>query len=272
MRCDCRCDITDLRIITQYRGQFPSKIDKAFHFQEMQVRFKADCEDATEMVAGWKFDSDLCYTNNVRLKLRKPPKVMLPTFVTEHELVKKSLLAALYAGRKEAEGFASELPERHYEEGDRHGNAGLAKEDDSREFKRFDAEISKTREEWMLLSKEEIFQMWCELGWKIGEHIRETVLTEMKDVTTRSNQVVERQPDETLEDEIYRVIERSQVDFDADGKMTSIFMANPAKLKQLHAAMQRVEADPVLKAKFDAQRDRKYEEFRDREANRRLVD
>ena len=60
---------------------------------------------------------------------------MLPTFVTEHKLVKKSLLDSLYDSRKYAAGFADEIPERHYEEGDMHGNSGSNQENDSWEFK-----------------------------------------------------------------------------------------------------------------------------------------
>lgn len=130
---------------------------------------------------------------------------MLPTFVTEHELVKKSLSDLLNVGRTKAAGFASELPERHYEEGDKHGNSKSEKEDDSREFKLFEAEMLKTREEWMLLSKEEIVGIWSDLGRKFGEQIQGALLTEIEDVTTRHNQVVERREGEPLEDQIYRV-------------------------------------------------------------------
>jgi len=197
---------------------------------------------------------------------------MLPTFVTEYELVKKSLLDSLYDGRKYAAGFADEIPERHYEEGDKHGNSGSNQENDSREFKLFEEELVKTREEWMRLSQEEIVAIWTDLGRKFGERIQEAVLAEMEDVTTKHNQVVERQEGEPLEAQIFRVLERARVSFDGDGNITSAFMAGDEMQKQLQAAMERVEADPILKAKFDAQRARKYEEFRDREANRRLVD
>ncbi|MEQ1830882.1 MAG: hypothetical protein ABL921_33355, partial [Pirellula sp.] len=105
-----------------------------------------------------------------------------------------------------------------------------------------------------------------------GEQIQGAVLTEMEDVTTRHNQVVERREGETLEDQIYQGIESTQVGFDANGNIALKFIASSEMQKQLQAAMQRVDADPELKAKFDAQRARKYEEFRDREANRRLVD
>jgi hypothetical protein len=209
---------------------------------------------------------------NIRLKWPDSTNIMLPTFVSELEHVKKALLDSFYVSRSKAKGFAGDLPQRYYEEGDKHGNSKPGQEDDSREFKRFEGNMSKTREESMLLTKEEIVGIWSDLGRKFGEQIQGALLTEMEDVTTRYNQVVEKRQGETLEDQIYRVIESTMVGFDANGNITSTFIASSEMEKKLQAAMERVEADPVLKAKFDAQRARKYEEFRDREANRRLVD
>ncbi|MEQ1831105.1 MAG: hypothetical protein ABL921_34480 [Pirellula sp.] len=103
---------------------------------------------------------------------------MLPTFVTEHELVKKSLSDSLYVGRTKGAGFASELPERHYKEGDKHGNSKSGQKDDSREFKQSEAEMFKTREELMLLSKEEIVGIWSDLGPALDRALRPCVWSE----------------------------------------------------------------------------------------------
>lgn len=75
-------------------------------------------------------------------------------------------------------------------------------------------------------------------------------------------------------DSFLRVIEKIQIDFDEDTglpKMPTMFI-HPNQAESVRKMIQEAEADPENKKRFDALMLKKKEEWRDREAIRKLVD
>ena len=60
--------------------------------------------------------------------------------------------------------------------------------------------------------------------------------------------------------------------FDDDGKEQIQVICGPDAVPALKEAYSRLEADPVLKQQYDELIESKRKEWRDREANRKLVD
>jgi hypothetical protein len=72
---------------------------------------------------------------------------------------------------------------------------------------------------------------------------------------------------------LYQMIEKVQIDFDSTGRpiMPSFVVGRGEQIDQVRAVMTQIDADDVLRAKFEKLLVKKREEWRAREADRKLV-
>ena len=77
----------------------------------------------------------------------------------------------------------------------------------------------------------------------------------------------------SLEEQFLEALSSVEVEFDSEGRpQPPTIIANPAMADKLQKAAQRVQTDPALRRRVEEIMTRKYLEWRDREADRKLVD
>lgn len=107
-----------------------------------------------------------------------------------------------------------------------------------------------------------------EMAAQMTRHFYQT----LSDACDRSGQVTRGRGGGFTADKVLEALEMIQIDFEAAGKpnLPSIHIA-PSQFEELRAALEKLETDPEYSAKFEAMMQRKFGDWRDREASRKLV-
>jgi len=94
----------------------------------------------------------------------------------------------------------------------------------------------------------------------------------LKEVTSAAGTAVNAHGKPLSQDLFLEVLERREVNFDQQGRPEGIFDAAPAMLEQLAKSLAEWFGDPTFRKRHEEIMRRKYEAWRDRESNRKLVE
>ena len=96
--------------------------------------------------------------------------------------------------------------------------------------------------------------------------------TTLNDGLERAGQVVDRQGKRFDVDTLFAALESIQIDFGLDGKPKNLmFVIPPALAPRVKEVAEQAEKDPAVTRRYEELMARKWSEWRDREADRKLV-
>lgn len=122
------------------------------------------------------------------------------------------------------------------------------------------------------LTLEQLLNKYSELGESMGRQQFGIMLNAISNAVQGTPNDV-KTSEQDLVEQIFTSLERIELDFDAEGQPSKLqTIAAPGMAERLREAHEKIENNPELKKRYDELINKKREEFRDREAARKLVD
>lgn len=138
-------------------------------------------------------------------------------------------------------------------------------------YKRVHHTFGLTHEQLDSLTLDDLVAKFSEVGKEIGNQQFQVAIRELNQTLAGTPNDL-RHPRDDYITGIFQSLERIWIDFDAAGRpLLPQLVASPHVAAQLEAAFDQIENDPALKDKYDRLMTQKREEWRDREADRKLV-
>lgn len=138
-------------------------------------------------------------------------------------------------------------------------------------YKRVHHEYALTYEQLESLTLEELVAKFADMGEDLGEQQFRVTIDELNQTLAGTPNELKHPKDDYITG-IFQALERVWIDFDEDGRpLLPQLMAGPRVAAQLTAALEIIEKDPALRDRHERLMARKKEEWRDREADRKLV-
>jgi hypothetical protein len=111
-------------------------------------------------------------------------------------------------------------------------------------------------------------------GWAedLARMLSKQMYAKLDEANDKAGTGVDAGGKEISQELLLEMFEKVELDFDADGKPTHVFVAHPTMAEHMHRKWQEWERDPEFMKKYNALMTRKHEEWRARESNRKLVD
>ena len=196
---------------------------------------------------------------------------MLPEFRKIKAEVDKQLYERMGQTMRAELGFFSEVPRFEIHEGD--GRWSLRREDgtvDESKLEKISSEVAIKTEDTEKMTLKDSVEKIDSLARDMARKQAQYSFAKIDECLPPSQTIEAKGP---LSPEILlTALEKLQIDFDETGKpkLPSLVLA-PEPAKQLLAQKEAVEADPVFKRRFNEIIERKREDWRAREADRRLV-
>lgn len=122
------------------------------------------------------------------------------------------------------------------------------------------------------LTLEQLLDKYSEVGESMGRQQFGIMMNAINNaIQGGPNEIIASQED--LIEQIFTSLETIHLDFDDDGQPSKLqIIAAPGMAKRLREASEEIENTPKLKKRHEELLNKKREEFRDREATRKLVD
>lgn len=108
---------------------------------------------------------------------------------------------------------------------------------------------------------------------KVAEQLHSHALKRVDEATRKAGTAIDLEGQGLTPEALMQLYEAIDIDFRADGATPQlVIVGSPKNIPHLTAVLEALEDDPALKRQFNGLLERKREEWRDREADRRLVD
>jgi hypothetical protein len=169
------------------------------------------------------------------------------------------------------QGFIGQVPKHRIFEGNRTFLQRPTGDSETTAFQDFavarEIEPQKIAEMTFYDVLKELDNAAAEMGAKTGKHFMEGL-----DKTLEAAGQVDSAKGEKLSPElILRTMERIEMSFDEEGQHQLTFVIHPSQNEKFAAALRQLDEDPAMRQKYADLLERKKEEWRVREASRRLV-
>jgi hypothetical protein len=119
---------------------------------------------------------------------------------------------------------------------------------------------------------ENLLKKLCEMADSIGRQEMQIFFKKVDDATEKAGTKIDNRGEPINADVLLRLIEMTEVDFDAHGLPKSSFVIHPEMTEVAKKIDAQIKNDPELKARADEIRRKHYEAWLARESNRKLVD
>ena len=198
---------------------------------------------------------------------------MLPDFPGEKGKMRKVFELFAWATQAGCNPWLNQFPKFMLHE----GNSMLRRETDGslrpEPLQQVDARMEVHRDDVPSLSFHRSLEMARVVGRQLAEGQARLAARRIQEVTEAAGTHFAAAAESFTADTILDAIERlEEVSFDRQGRPELVGIVHPGVARLIQANAAKWEADPEFVARWKAVLDRKYEEWREREANRRLVD
>ena len=168
--------------------------------------------------------------------------------------------------------FGSNNDAANHVEGDKFEVIRADGSGESASYNRVEENFSFTNDELEKLTLDQLLDKYSQVGESMG-HQQFGIMLNALSVAVEGTSNDVKASGGNLVEQIFESLEKIHLDFDANGQPNQLqTIAAPQMAKRLKAAHEKIDNDPKLKKRHDDLIDRKREEFRDREASRKLVD
>lgn len=196
---------------------------------------------------------------------------MLPEFPEIQEAIMEKMRAAMSKANVHEVQMAGLDKARYVEcfEGHAHGHT----EDLERPFREFCETILFKKDEVISLTPERIIEKFSMVGAKLGREKAKLFHQEMQAAASRAGAIKEGGNGADIVEMIFQVMESVHWSFDEHGEPCRMMFFAGAEMKDaLVEANEKIEQDRKLSRRKESLIAKKYEEWRAKEADRKLVD
>jgi hypothetical protein len=195
---------------------------------------------------------------------------VLPDFPELKTRLSKLLVARMKSVQKHTTPFAN-LASVHVWEGNCVKMIRGDGSEDTIDMKHHRVQIQLTDEEIENLSSEDMQRKFDKAAREMARQMSVTGFESLNKTISDAGNVVHYKGALTIDD-VFRMYGTVAIDFDENGRPElPTIMCNEAMREQFHCLLSQINSDPDTKRKLAAMLERKKEEWRDREASRRLV-
>lgn len=143
---------------------------------------------------------------------------------------------------------------------------------DESEFKHASAEISLTLDEIPSLTVQNRIEKLNDMAEQMAGQVSKLLFGTLNDVLDKAGQVVDQKGRPLDAEAVFNALESMHLEFDEAGKHKGLsIVVPPALAPKAEKVMAQIDADPVLRKRHEEIMTRKWMEWRDREASRKLV-
>jgi hypothetical protein len=198
---------------------------------------------------------------------------MLPVFGRSRKAMRDLWRQHLFKNFHGGDPVMTGIPLRVQREGKNSSFEDAAGERQEMEYKQISAESSFKPEEGKGMSTEEFFKMASEPAIKMAGQASRRLFEKLAQVTSATGQVIDAKGQPFHPKLMIEMLEKMELSFDDQGnpRLPEMYMG-PDLHSSIKDKLPEWEKDETIKAAMKEVIDKKREDFREREANRRLVD
>jgi len=169
-------------------------------------------------------------------------------------------------------GVFNESPHHTIHEGNRLRTIRADGSVEDSNLKEASAEVMLKLDEIPQLTIEQRVAKINDMADKMAQQMNEHLFGALNATLDKAGQVVDQQGKPLDVDAVFKVLEKIQLDFDEAGKPDQLsIVVHPTLAPQAKLVFEKIESDPVLRERYEEIIVRKRFEWRDREADRKLV-
>jgi hypothetical protein len=197
---------------------------------------------------------------------------MLPDLPRLKEDVQKVIDRYLQFQVNSRLGIFGEAPKHIIQEGNRMRMIRADGSVDESEFKHASAEISLTLDEIPTLTVQARIEKLNDIAEQMAGQVSRLLFGTLNEVLDKAGQVVDQKGRPLDAESVFNVLENMHLEFDETGKHKGLsIVVPPALAPKAERVMAQIDADPALRKRHEEIMNRKWMEWRDREASRKLV-
>jgi hypothetical protein len=169
-------------------------------------------------------------------------------------------------------GIFGEAPKHIIQEGNRMRIIRADGSVDESDFKHASAEVSLTLEEIPTLTVQERKAKLDDMAEQMAGQVSRLLFGSLNEALDKAGQVVDQKGKPLDAESVFTVLENMHLEFDDARKLRGLSIVVPSALApKAEKVMAQIDADPVLRKRHEEIMTRKWMEWRDREASRKLV-
>lgn len=166
----------------------------------------------------------------------------------------------------------NEISAHRMHEGHRHIIVREDGSEDEINIRKISAEMEISIKEFEKSSRAEVFKKLDGVAKEISMQKTKMILDELETATNKVGNSFDFSGKKLEPEDLFKLFEKIWLEFDENGKpIFQQIVAGEAAFKAITRVFEEIEKSDVFKSKFDKLIDKKREEWRDREANRKLV-
>jgi len=141
------------------------------------------------------------------------------------------------------------------------------------DFQVFEGSASISREDLKSFNTDAIRRFIEDMADQLARHQSQHMLARISEVVEAAGNTVDV-GGELTQESLLEMFRRKRTEFDPEtlNPTGEVFIVNPETLKKIEPKLREWESDPAFRARYDAIMEEKRREWREREANRKLVD
>ncbi|MAF11129.1 hypothetical protein CMK11_11825, partial [Candidatus Poribacteria bacterium] len=147
-------------------------------------------------------------------------------------------------------------------------------QEETRPYEELGSSVTLTHDEIRTLSLQAILERLLTMGEELAHDTEELAHARIGEWTEAAGTAVSNEGRPLSAEALLAMLEEVQIEFDETGDFSegTVFVLPPDLMSALPAELERMDTEPDLKAQWLDLKRRKYEEWRDRESHRSLVD
>lgn len=196
---------------------------------------------------------------------------MLPQFTKTQSLVDELANAALFDAMYEAGPLLLEISSYQQKEG-REGSFQMTSgEIEKIDFKKASVNMVSPTKPGRGESLKDLLALLAKGGADMGAKMQQSIVSGVEAATEKVGNVITIKNGVITPEAFFEMMEKVEIDFDEQGQSQSSWFLPPETAAELHKNYQTWQQDPQLKAKLAELERKKKDQFRAREATRRLA-
>lgn len=196
---------------------------------------------------------------------------MLPQFTKTKALIDEMANKAMFDAMYKAGPLLLEIGSYHQKEGREGSFQKTSGEIEKIDFKKASVELVSPTKPGCGEPLKDLLAVFAKGGADMGEKMQQSIMSGIEAATEKVGNVITIKNGIITPEAFFEMMEKVEIDFDEQGRSQSSWFLTPEIGAELHKNYQTWQQDPLLKARLAELERKKKDQFRAREATRRLA-